>query len=117
MQETNEQVYSIFPQEKILKLNMLQKNHGVLITGIKEIFYSVIQIATDFPVYIDSPVGLAAHEGYPGHHVYNILLEQNLVKDKGWIEYTVYPLYSPQSLIAEGTAVTEKKFFFREMRE
>lgn len=74
--------------------------------------FSVIQIATDFPVYIDSPVGLAAHEGYPGHHVFNILLEQNLVKNKGWIEYTVYPLYSPQSLIAEGTAVYGEEILF-----
>jgi len=74
--------------------------------------FSVIQIATDFPVYIDGAVGLAAHEGYPGHHVYNILLEQNLVKDKGWIEYTVYPLYSPQSLIAEGTAVVGEELIF-----
>jgi len=74
--------------------------------------FSLIQIATDFPVYIDSPVGLAAHEGYPGHHVYNVLLEQNLVKTKGWIEYTVYPLYSPQSLIAEGTAVIGEELLF-----
>lgn len=76
--------------------------------------FSVIQIATDFPVYIESAVGLAAHEGYPGHHVYNILLEQNLVKNKGWIEYTVYPLYSPQSLIAEGTAVIGEELLFSE---
>jgi hypothetical protein len=74
--------------------------------------FSVIQITTDFPVYIESAIGLAAHEGYPGHHVYNILLEQNLVKNKGWIEYTVYPLYSPQSLIAEGTAVYGEEILF-----
>ncbi|MDH3268521.1 MAG: hypothetical protein OEM46_06665 [Ignavibacteria bacterium] len=74
--------------------------------------FSVIQITTDFPIYIDGAVGLAAHEGYPGHHVYNILLEQDLVKDKGWIEYTVYPLYSPQSLIAEGTAVVGEELIF-----
>ncbi|MFI5236640.1 MAG: hypothetical protein ACHQLA_01725 [Ignavibacteriales bacterium] len=74
--------------------------------------FSVIQIATDFPVYIDAAVGLAAHEGYPGHHVYNTLFEQNLVKDKGWIEYTVYPLYSPESLIAEGTAVVGEELIF-----
>jgi hypothetical protein len=36
--------------------------------------------------------------------VYNVLLEKNMVKDRGWIEFTVYPLFSPQSLIAEGTA-------------
>lgn len=74
--------------------------------------FSVIQIAVDFPVYINSAVGLAAHEGYPGHHVYNILLEQNLVKNKGWIEYTIYPLHSPQSLIAEGTAVYGEELLF-----
>ena len=75
-------------------------------------FFSVIQIAKDFPVYIDNPVGLAAHEGYPGHHVYNVLLEKNLVKDRGWVEYTVYPLYSPQSLIAEGTANYGEEILF-----
>ena len=65
---------------------------------------SLIQVNTDLPVYIDRAVDLACHEGYPGHHVYNALLEKNLVKDRGWIEFTVYPLFSPQSLIAEGTA-------------
>ena len=67
-------------------------------------FRSLIQVNTDLPIYIDRAVDLACHEGYPGHHVYNALLEKTLVKDRGWIEYTVYPLFSPQSLIAEGTA-------------
>ncbi len=67
-------------------------------------FRSLIQVNTDLPVYIDRAVDLACHEGYPGHHVYNALLEKHLVKDRGWIEYTVYPLFSPQSLIAEGAA-------------
>ncbi len=66
--------------------------------------YSVIQVNTDLPTYIDRAVDLAAHEGYPGHHVYNTLLEKNLVRQRGWAEFTVYPLFSPQSLIAEGTA-------------
>ena len=26
------------------------------------------------------------------------------MRDRGWVEFTVYPLFSPQSLIAEGTA-------------
>jgi hypothetical protein len=67
-------------------------------------FRSLIQVNTDLPIYIDRAVDLACHEGYPGHHVYNVLLEKTLVKDRGWIEFTVYPLFSPQSLIAEGTA-------------
>ncbi|MBZ0198761.1 MAG: hypothetical protein K8H86_02760, partial [Ignavibacteriaceae bacterium] len=49
-------------------------------------------------------VDLAAHEGYPGHHVYNSLLEKKMVKENGWMEFSVYPLFSPQSLLAEGSA-------------
>jgi hypothetical protein len=36
--------------------------------------------------------------------VYNALLEKNLMRDRGWMEVSVYALFSPQSLIAEGTA-------------
>ena len=67
-------------------------------------YRSLIQVNTDLPIFIDRAIDLACHEGYPGHHVYNVLLEKNLGKDRGWIEFSVYPLFSPQSLIAEGTA-------------
>lgn len=67
-------------------------------------FTSLIEVNTDLPVFIDRAIDLACHEGYPGHHVYNSLLEQHLVKGRGWVEFSVYPLFSPQSLIAEGTA-------------
>ncbi len=65
---------------------------------------SRIEINTDLPIRIGRAVDLGCHEGYPGHHVLNALLEQRLVKEKGWVELSVYPLYSPQSLIAEGSA-------------
>jgi hypothetical protein len=67
-------------------------------------YHSVIQVNTDLPNYIDRAVDLAAHEGYPGHHVYNTLLEKNLTHGRSWVEFSVYPLFSPQSLVAEGTA-------------
>lgn len=67
-------------------------------------YQSVIQINLDLPILIDRAIDLACHEGYPGHHVYNMLLEKNLYRDKGWVEISLYPLYSPQSLIAEGSA-------------
>lgn len=65
---------------------------------------SLIQLNIELPIFIDRAIDLAAHEGYPGHHVYNALLEQSLVRDRGWPEYSVYALFSPQSLIAEGSA-------------
>ncbi len=66
--------------------------------------HSRIEINTDLPIRISRAVDLGCHEGYPGHHVLNALLEQRLTKEKGWIEFSIYPLYSPQSLIAEGSA-------------
>jgi hypothetical protein len=67
-------------------------------------FRSLIQVNTDLPIFIDRAIDLAAHEGYPGHHVYNSLLEKNLVRDRGWVEFSVYALFSAQSMIAEGSA-------------
>lgn len=66
--------------------------------------YSLIQINTDLPIYISRAIDLACHEGYPGHHVYNASLEQHFVRERGWVEFCVYPLFSPMSLIAEGSA-------------
>ena len=74
-------------------------------------YKSLIQVNTDLPITIDRAIDLACHEGYPGHHVYNTLLEKNLVRDRGWIEYSVYPLFSPQSLIAEGSAIGRRLDF------
>lgn len=67
-------------------------------------YQSVIQINTDINIFIDRAIDVGSHESYPGHHVYNMLLEKNLYRDKGLVEISVYPLYSPQSLIAEGSA-------------
>ncbi|HEX7030174.1 MAG TPA: hypothetical protein VF254_06225 [Gammaproteobacteria bacterium] len=66
--------------------------------------HSLIQVNTDLPIFIDRAVELGCHEGYPGHHVYNALLESELVDQRGWMEFSVYPLFSPPSLIAEGSA-------------
>lgn len=67
-------------------------------------YQSVIQFNADIAANIEKAIDIAAHEGYPGHHVYNSLLEQKLYNEKGWVEISLYPLFSPQSLIAEGSA-------------
>jgi hypothetical protein len=67
-------------------------------------YQSLIQVNTDLPIYIDRALDLACHEGYPGHHVYNLLLEREMVSERGWMEFTIYPLFSPRSFLAEGTA-------------
>lgn len=67
-------------------------------------YRSLIQLNQDQPLYIERCMELASHEGYPGHHVFNLLQERDLVRNEQWIEYAVYPLYSPISFLSEGSA-------------
>ncbi len=67
-------------------------------------YESLIQMNTDFPIIIDRAVDLGCHEGYPGHHVWNLFVESELVNERGWIEYSVQPLFGPFGPIAEGSA-------------
>jgi len=67
-------------------------------------YQSLIQVNTDLPILVERAIDVGSHESYPGHHVYNMLLEKNLYRGKGWVEISLYPLFSPQSLIAEGSA-------------
>lgn len=62
---------------------------------------SLIQINVDFPVGIERAVDLGCHEGYPGHHVQGISAER-LYRERGWVEFSVMPLFSPQGPLNEG---------------
>ncbi|WP_026942425.1 hypothetical protein [Hellea balneolensis] len=66
-------------------------------------YESLIQINTDFPITIDRAVDLGCHEGYPGHHVWNLFIERELVRKRDWIEYSVNPLFGPFGPLAEGS--------------
>ena len=65
---------------------------------------SRIEINTDLPKRITGLLDLLAHEGYPGHHTELSIKETRLVKDKGWFEFSMIPLFTPFSLISEGIA-------------
>ena len=92
------------PSEENFTLELVTKQPWSGYNWYKGNATSLIQINTDLPVLMSRAVDLGCHEGYPGHHVFNMLLEERLSKARGWIEFTVYPLYSPMSLIAEGSA-------------
>jgi hypothetical protein len=64
---------------------------------------SLIQVNTDLPIAIDRAVALGCHEGYPGHHVQGIYNEAQY-RRRGWVEFSVAPLYAPASPLNEGGA-------------
>ncbi|SNY49746.1 hypothetical protein SAMN06297280_1526 [Arsukibacterium tuosuense] len=98
------QAYISLPDGEDFSLEYVQDKPWSGYNWYKGKSYSLIQINSERPIDISRAVDLGCHEGYPGHHTYNALLEHKLVDELGWQEFSVYPLYSPQSLIAEGTA-------------
>ena len=73
--------------------------------------HSVISVNTDFRFTVDRLLQTACHEGYPGHHVRNVLRE---AAHPGELEYTVQPLFSPDTFVAEGSAMYAAEIAFSE---
>jgi len=65
---------------------------------------SLMSINTDVPMTLDSAVDLGCHEGYPGHHVYSLIVDQRFLKVFDWVEFQLQPLFAPASLFIEGSA-------------
>jgi hypothetical protein len=66
--------------------------------------HSLIQINMDYPITVDRILNLACHEGYPGHHVFNTMRDQAVVRALHLAEFSVQPTFSPQSYVSEATA-------------
>jgi hypothetical protein len=63
---------------------------------------SVISVNMDYPMTVDRILELACHEGYPGHHVFNMLREKSLAgREKEWGAQLTF---SPQSFVSEAAA-------------
>ena len=49
-------------------------------------YKSLIQLNKLADIYIERVFDIAAHESYPGHHVYYSLREKEYYRDKGYVE-------------------------------
>ncbi len=63
---------------------------------------SRIQINAALPLTVDRALDLACHEAYPGHHTIDSLLDARFGGRR--VEFSVRPLFSPQSLLHEAAA-------------
>jgi hypothetical protein len=75
-------------------------------------FQSLISVNVDLGLTVDRVLQLACHEGYPGHHAQNVLQDLRLVRGLHWMEWTVQPTFSPQSLVSEALATYAVKIAF-----
>jgi hypothetical protein len=75
-------------------------------------YRSAVQINRDYPLPVGKVVEIAAHEGYPGHHVASVLLDRDLVRGRGLAEYGVEPEVGPDALVREGLATVAVELVF-----
>ena len=92
------------PPNEQVTLNLTKDMPWVGFTEYRGNSQSTVHLNSDVPVHIERAIELGCHEGYPGHHAHATLVEQELVKKRGWIEYTYIPMVGPLAVIAEGAA-------------
>jgi hypothetical protein len=65
---------------------------------------SRVAINIDLPVLSLSLAHLVAHEAFPGHHTEHTRKEVGLVRQRRWLEETIFMVGTPQCTMAEGLA-------------
>ena len=73
-------------------------------------FRSLIATNLDNEVSLASVLTLGVHEAYPGHHTYNIILEELFVNERGWVELSIFAMFGPMGTIFEGLAMYAEGF-------
>ncbi len=92
------------PENESVSINITSDKPWVGFTEYTGNSQSIIHINQDVPIHIERAIELGCHEAYPGHHVHATLVDQELAKKRGWVEYNFIPLYGPLAVIAEGAA-------------
>jgi hypothetical protein len=92
------------PSEETVSVEYVGDRPWNAYSSYKGRFHSIIRINTDFALTVDRALQLACHEGYPGHHAYNTLVDAQLVRRERRFELMVQPTFSPQSLSSESLA-------------
>ncbi len=65
---------------------------------------TAIEISHRAQLDISRALHLACHEGYPGHHVQHLLIDDALVHGRRWMEFQMTPAFGPHLLVSEGAA-------------
>lgn len=89
------------PEDESFELEFVSGQSWAAYNWYRGDHHSLIQVNTDRPIDPARAIDLGCHEGYPGHHVQGINNER-MFRERGWVEYSVAPLFSPQGPLQEG---------------
>jgi len=63
-----------------------------------------IDVNASQPLDLTRAMRLACHEGYAGHHVQYIFLDDEVIGRRGWMEFALAAGFGPDLLVSEGAA-------------
>ena len=104
--------YLQLPEGESVELRFVRNQPWSAFSRYRGSAHSTISLNLDLPLTVDDVMELACHEGYPGHHVFNTLREQALVRSKGRPEAEVQTTFSPQSYVSEAAAAHAPRLAF-----
>lgn len=102
------------PPSESLKVEYVADRPWNAYSSYQGAFHSLLRVNVDFALTVDRALLLACHEGYPGHHAYNTLVDAELVQQQHRLELMVQPTFSPQSLTSEAMATYAPEVAFAE---
>ena len=77
-------------------------------------YRSRIDVNTDLPTRVYQILPLMTHEAYAGHHTEHAMKEKTLYRDKGWEEFSIFLLNTPDCVISEGVGNVALDMLFPE---
>lgn len=98
------QQHIVLPAEESLTIDYVRRRPWLGYARYLGGFRTAMEVNLDFPLTVDRAITLACHEGYPGHHAYNVVREQRFARELGWQEFALMPARSPRSFNAEAFA-------------
>jgi hypothetical protein len=90
------------PGEERVRLELVSGKPWPSFSSYRGGYESLVQVSRDFPVSVAGALRIAAHEAYPGHHTIAVLRDRDLVRGRGFVEFSVEPPVGPDALFVEG---------------
>lgn len=100
------------PQEERVRLELVSGKPWPSFSSYRGDYESLVEVSRDFPVTVATAVWIATHEAYPGHHTIAVLRDRDLVRGRGFLEFSVEPLVGPDALFVEGLSAYAAEVLF-----
>jgi len=116
-ERTKDLFVDLLPQKERIVLELVKNNNN---NEAKWSYYnwytgnycSRIEVNPNYNIYWTGFLSLAAHEGYPGHHMEFSVKERMLYRELNQFEHSILLLHSPKLILSEGIAELALKVLF-----